>query len=85
VFVPCATITPPPAPAPLPPVAPPLQGYQQLKVMRTGRNVTCFVEFDSVASATACHESQQVGVGVSAGLWGAWRAPQQQAPVWFGS
>ena len=39
-----------------------LQGYQQLKVMRTGRNVTCFVEFDTVATATACHESQQVGV-----------------------
>jgi hypothetical protein len=59
-----------PSPYPLL-MLPHTQGYQQLKVMRTGRNVTCFVEFDTVATATACHESQQVGVYGMSG-WDGW-------------
>jgi hypothetical protein len=37
-----------------------LQGFQQLKVLRNARAVSCFVEFDTLENATACHQSQQV-------------------------
>lgn len=37
-----------------------LQGFQQLKVLRSGRQVSCFVEFETVESASQCHTTQQV-------------------------
>lgn len=37
-----------------------VQGYQQLKVMRNGRQVSCFAEFDTVENAVMCHTTQQV-------------------------
>lgn len=37
-----------------------VQGFQQLKVLRTGRQVSCFVEYDSTESASQCHATQQV-------------------------
>eukprot|EP00775_Hariotina_reticulata_P011795 gene11795-11940_t len=37
-------------------------GFQQLKVLRNARAVSCFVEFDTVETAMACHQSQQGAV-----------------------
>lgn len=37
-------------------------GFTQIKVLRSGRNVSCFVEFDTVESATLCHTTQQGAV-----------------------
>jgi hypothetical protein len=36
------------------------QGFTQIKVLRVGRSVSCFVEFDRVEDAAACHSTQQV-------------------------
>ena len=35
-------------------------GFRQLKLIRSAKSTTCFVEFDSVASAMAVHQNQQV-------------------------
>jgi hypothetical protein len=35
-------------------------GFQQIKLNRGQRGITCFVEFSDVASAMAVHQSQQV-------------------------
>lgn len=37
-----------------------LQGFQQLKVLRNGRQVSCFVEFDTTENASQTHTTQQV-------------------------
>jgi hypothetical protein len=36
------------------------QGFQQLKVLRSARNISCFVEFETVETAMQCHSTQQV-------------------------
>jgi len=40
-----------------------LQGFSQLKVLRNGRQVSCFVEFDTIEAASQCHTTQQVSSG----------------------
>jgi hypothetical protein len=41
------------------------QGFQQLKVLRSARNISCFVEFETVETAMQCHSTQQVrGLGL---------------------
>lgn len=37
-----------------------LAGFRQLKLIRGARSVTCFVEFNDLPSAMACHQNQQV-------------------------
>ncbi len=37
----------------------PAPGFSQLKMVRSSRNTTCFVEFTDVASAMMVHQSQQ--------------------------
>eukprot|EP00878_Enallax_costatus_P016607 GHUV01017425.1.p1 GENE.GHUV01017425.1~~GHUV01017425.1.p1 ORF type:complete len:239 (+),score=59.96 GHUV01017425.1:155-871(+) len=37
-------------------------GFAQLKVVRNARNISCFVEYESVASAMQCHTTQQGAV-----------------------
>ena len=37
-----------------------LAGFRQLKLIRGARSVTCFVEFNDLPSAMACHKNQQV-------------------------
>lgn len=56
-----------------------LQGFQQLKVLRSGRQVSCFVEFETVESASQCHTTQQVRRGPTGGWTAGWPAqtPQQ--------
>ena len=38
-----------------------LPGFQQIKLGKNNRNISCFVEFRDLASAMGCHQSQQVG------------------------
>lgn len=38
------------------------QGFSQLKVLRNGRQVSCFVEFDTIEAASQCHTTQQGAV-----------------------
>lgn len=45
-----------------------LQGFQQLKVLRSGRQVSCFVEYDTIENASQCHATQQVRVTHSKAL-----------------
>lgn len=37
-------------------------GFQQLKVLHSGRQVSCFVEFETVETASQCHTTQQGAV-----------------------
>lgn len=37
-------------------------GFQQLKLLRSARNISCFVEFETVESAMQCHSTQQGAV-----------------------
>lgn len=37
-------------------------GFQQLKVLRSARNISCFVEFETVETAMQCHSTQQGAV-----------------------
>lgn len=39
-----------------------LAGFRQLKLIRGARSVTCFVEFNDLPSAMACHQNQQGAV-----------------------
>eukprot|EP00891_Asterochloris_glomerata_P004342 jgi/Astpho2/4342/Aster-07431 len=36
-----------------------LPGFQQIKLGKNNRNISCFVEFRDLASAMGCHQSQQ--------------------------
>ncbi len=56
-----------------------LPGFQQIKLGKNNRNISCFVEFRDLASAMGCHQSQQVGQGcwergmsVSSRAWSSW-------------
>jgi hypothetical protein len=46
-----------------------LQGFSQIKVLRSNRNVSCFVEFESVETAAMCHATQQVRARVRVHSW----------------
>ena len=48
-----------------------LAGFRQLKLIRGARSVTCFVEFNDLPSAMACHQNQQVQLVRVAFLYGA--------------
>lgn len=41
----------------------------QLKVVRNSRNISCFVEFDTVANAMQCHTTQQVRNCIATSAW----------------
>lgn len=55
-----------------------LQGFQQLKVLRSGRQVSCFVEFDTIENASQCHGTQQVRAsGMCCYCGGVFAAPKR--------
>jgi hypothetical protein len=48
-----------------------MPGFSQLKVQRGPRGVTCFCEFQDVASAMAVHQQQQVSSSPPSRSWAA--------------
>lgn len=49
----------------VPPLLP--QGFTQIKVLRSGRTISCFVEFDTIENAALCHSTQQVCIQAGVG------------------